>query len=103
MRVQPERPIAPLLTTTTSRSGAARSRCSTQRRPAPPLPITATSVSMVGMSSLPVIGEPLQPPATQQADRSGGVEPLGADRGAGVDVAAAQRAVATGDLSQPLL
>src|SRR5829696_4605863 len=51
MRVQPDRAMAPLLTTVTSNSGAFLARCNTHIKPAPPLPTIATSVSNVLMLS----------------------------------------------------
>src|SRR5262245_48690214 len=81
----------------TSRSGAAQRACRAHINPAPPLPITATSVVMVSTSSGLATIQPLQPPAAQAADRAGRVEALRADGRAGVDVAATPGAVVAGD------
>src|SRR6185437_7886396 len=78
MRVQPERPTAPLLSKVMSRLGSAVAACSTHMSPAPPVPITATSVSMRSRSS--GSGCAMDPPRAQAPDRPGGVEALGAGR-----------------------
>ena len=76
MRVQPERPTAPLLTTTTSRLRMrCRARCSRHISPAPPLPTIATSVSSVSYATS---GQDLHAHlARKLADRARRVEPDG--------------------------
>src|SRR5688572_3900563 len=88
--------------TVTSRSGAAQRAWRTHIKPAPPLPITATSVVMVSTSPALAPIEALQAPAAEAADGTGRVETLRADGGAGVDVVAAPGAVVAGDGPQPL-
>src|SRR4051794_35709047 len=86
MRVQPERPTAPLETIAMSRPGSAVAACSTHISPAPPEPITAMSMSMTSSSVT-------EPPGAQAADGARRIEALRARRGAAVDVVAAVDAV----------
>src|SRR5215216_5606422 len=84
MRVHPDLLTAPLLTMVMSSSGAASAACKTHINPAPPLPTTATSVSIKGMLS------------------SSTLFSLPAASGAAVDVVAAVYPVSGGDRFQAL-